>query len=194
MDYLKDRTFELFRYTIPGVFMILVCLMLDSRVNTPFDLYEIHLQGASTSSVLFAMFFGYIAGLIIDEMALYLIRKFFRKKLKPVYASSTNLTLPQKYALLREKSVANYKNIENHIVISGMCRNLSLGFLFLSVVAAVKLFLFDDLNVWLSMLLVALLSMVCLYVKSRKFLQWWLQDMDAAVDFIEDNKEGEHTR
>ena len=186
MDYLKDRTFELFRYTIPGVFMILVCLMMDHRIASPIDLYEVHLRGAATASILLALFFGYIAGLIVDEIALFLSRTLFSKKLKPVYTSDTKLSLPQKYALLREKSPPNYKNVENHIVISGMCRNLAVGFLLLTTIAIIKIIWQGHLEIWIPVFLIAVLSVICLYVKSRKFLQWWLQDIDAAVDLIEE--------
>ena len=185
MEYLKERTFELFRYTLPGLFVILVFLNVDERVKTPLDILEYQLKDLSTEVIILTLVLSFVLGLIVDQLASRLSRMLYKKRLKPEYSSGIKLTWTEKHALLRGLASANYKQIENWNAFKGMCRNLAFGFLLLFIISLIKLILTKAIFAWVVTMIISIIGALSLASQARVYSTWAIQDIDAAVDLFD---------
>jgi hypothetical protein len=186
MDYIKERTFEIFRYTLPGVFLISIILLLDNRISTPFDVYNLYFKEIPAVSAIGIIMFGFIIGFVIDYFTGISVNKLRKKTNKSNFENSAILNHSQKYALIREICPANFHHIENWNVYKGMCNNLAFGFLVLFGISICKTFASDDKLIWIIIIFISIISIISLLLNASKFNRWALGDIDAVIDMIEE--------
>lgn len=183
MEYLKDRTFELFRYTLPGVFIIIVSLLFDKNVTFPTEIVDIYFSKISTGGTIGLLALGFVVGFVMDEISGKIIGLVVKNtKIEKDYTSNSNLTTPEKYVLIREVSPVNYKMVENLNVYRGMFKNLVLGLIVLGIVSIIKISYTNYKILWGVILLISIMSIYSLILKYKKFTGWVLQDVDSIID------------
>ncbi|MEL6672833.1 MAG: hypothetical protein AAFR61_11600 [Bacteroidota bacterium] len=184
MEYLKDRTYEVFRYTLPGIFFIGVLALTDSSIWGTDDIFRKLPKEDWLLSSLLIIFAGFVVGIVIDQLAGFATQRIWKNRYQADYASESKLSESQKYALIREKSPANYRQIENSNAQKGMCENLAFGCTALFFVSLYKIFVVQGMF-WVFMVMFSVIATLTLIMKARKFKTWTAQDIDATVDMIQ---------
>lgn len=191
MDKLKFGLFDIFVYTIPGVFVVFIFYLLYVDMsNSVSNFIENGTKIAGNISfniVLLLIFASYILGFALHFFGynyFNLIKKIFRKKFRGKEQSlSTN---EKKFVLVRHYSKENFVFVEQWYTFRGMSFNLSLVFLLIFTVLLIKMILI--LHFRLDWVLVSLgfflLSLVTLR-RAITFHRWSHETLDEAINTLD---------
>lgn len=192
MEYLKLRTFEIFRYIIPGAFMGYILILLDSsclRFLHPF-LNTTSKWTIGTGTVF--VIASFIIGLTVDQLSQPISkigRKFSWIKSESEFISKSNFSSPEKYTLVRQFSPENFNYVEMWNTLKGTHLNLSTDFLILFVVSLIKFYQTTYKLEWGGIGIVSILAYFLLLKKGVLYGIWAHQDLDSAVDTLKLNEQ-----
>lgn len=183
MEYLKERTFEIFRYILPGLLAMTSILCLDPSIIHPYDLLA-KLKTFAGTDVLLATVIAFVIGLVLDEGNLVLINILKLNKFKVSYTPKNNLTTAEKYSLIRKYSIENFKYVEYWYIMKGMCQNIGLVFVSFLFLCILKLFQTTNTMPWLLCILCCIVSIIGLYKRGIDYARFARQELDSTIDIL----------
>lgn len=192
MDKLKFGLFDIFVYTIPGVFVVFTFYLFtvdlsNSLINCIENCIKIA-SGISFNVILLIIFISYILGFALHFFGYNYFnlvgKKIFRKNIKGKEQSlSTN---EKKFVLVRHYSKENFVFVEQWYTFRGMSFNLSLVFLLIGFVLLVKMvlilyFRFDWILVTLGTFLLSLVTLR----RAITFHRWSHNTLEEAIKSLD---------
>ncbi|MBT8252827.1 MAG: hypothetical protein HKN00_03485 [Flavobacteriaceae bacterium] len=201
-DFIQ-HAFDIFGYVIPGLFVIFSLSLLDPDISSIADLKsktENFDAGIATVLVIVA----YVIGFMIYPIG----RILYKGIGLPLFGNTINddsnhidLSVPTKYALLRELSPSNFKYVESWNIYCAMAHNLMVACLIFSGVTTVKAistiefikfkqlsfgeFLYDILSgpalVWLIVSVWGIKLFVLLTYRAVTYFHWAAYDINATI-------------
>jgi len=183
MEYLKERTFEVFRYILPGLLAMVGVLCLDSSINHPYDIVY-KLKPITGTEILFATIIGFVIGLVLDEANLVMINILKINRFKSNYESKNTLTIPEKYSLIRKYSIENFKYVEYWYIMKGMCQNIGLIFVFYFCISIFKTFQGLNILSWIICMIGSVVSIIGLYRRGVDYSRFARQELDSTIDIL----------
>jgi hypothetical protein len=183
MEYLKERTFEIFRYILPGLLAMASILCLDSNIIHPYDLLT-KLKAFAGADVLLATVIAFVIGLVLDEANLVLINILKINRFKVSYNPKNNLTTAEKYSLIRKYSLENFKYVEYWYIMKGMCQNIGLVFVSFLFISIFKLFQSANTIPWLLCIFCCIVSIIGLYKRGIDYARFARQELDSTIDIL----------
>jgi len=192
MDKLKFGLFDIFAYTIPGVFVVFIFYLLTVDLsNSVLNCIEINIKivsGISFNVILLTIFISYILGFALHFLGYNYFnlvgKKIFRNKIKGKEQSlSTN---EKKFVLVRHYSKENFVFVEQWYTFRGMSFNLSLVFLFIGIVLLIKMIIILQFRLdWILVTLGFLLLSLVTLRRAITFHRWSHETLDEAINSLD---------
>ena len=188
MKELVQYAFDFFAYVIPGLFVIfsisLIVVPVDSlekikTLTTSFD------AGIATVLVIIAYVIGFciypIGRLIYKTIGF----KLYGYRINED-SNKTNISVPVKYALLREHSPTNFKYVETWNIYCAMSHNLMVACLVYTIVAIIKTTeAGSNIGFWIGTALFSLVLFFILTQRAVTFFHWAAYDINATISSMD---------
>ena len=194
MEYLKERTFEIFRYLLPGIIFQIVIFSSFINIKNFIERIE-NYKDISFIFILIGLTASYTFGVILDEANYRFFKKVNFKKDSRDYVSKSDLTTSEKYSLLREFSNKNYTYVEYWNALKGACHNLGLCFITLFFISAAKLIWLrihgdsnEEQNIWIFLLILSFISTILMYKRGFLYDSFADSERDSTIDILNLNK------
>ena len=186
MKELVQRAFDFFGYVIPGLFIIFSLSILAVPINdidTVISLTKKFDIGLGTVMVIVA----YVIGFCVYPVGRFLYKtigfKLFGNRILDD-SNQTNLSVPTKYALLREHSPMNFKYVESWNIYCAMSHNLMVASLFFSVVSIIKMASGADKLLWFGALVTGIIIFLILTHRAVTYFHWAAYDINATISSL----------
>lgn len=186
MKELVQHAFDFFGYVIPGLFIIFSLSILAvpiNNINTAISMTKKFDIGLGTVMVIVA----YVIGFCIYPVGRFLYKtigfKLFGNRILDD-SNQTNLSVPNKYALLREHSPMNFKYVESWNIYCAMSHNLMVASLFFCVVSIVKIVSGVDTLLWIGALLTGIIIFLILTHRAVTYFHWAAYDINATISSL----------
>ena len=186
MKELVQRAFDFFGYVIPGLFIIFSLSILAVPINdidTVISLTKKFDIGLGTVMVIVA----YVIGFCVYPVGRFLYKtigfKLFGNRILDD-SNQTNLSVPTKYALLREHSPMNFKYVESWNIYCAMSHNLMVASLFFSVVSIIKMASGTDKLLWFGALVTGIIIFLILTHRAVTYFHWAAYDINATISSL----------
>ncbi len=186
MKELVQHAFDFFGYVIPGLFIIFSLSILAVPINnidTAISMTKKFDIGLGTVMVIVA----YVIGFCIYPVGRFLYKtigfKLFGNRILDD-SNQTNLSVPNKYALLREHSPMNFKYVESWNIYCAMSHNLMVASLFFCVVSIVKIVSGVDTLLWIGALLTGIIIFLILTHRAVTYFHWAAYDINATISSL----------
>ena len=186
MKELVQHAFDFFGYVIPGLFIIFSLSILAVPINnidTVISMTKKFDIGLGTVMVIVA----YVIGFCIYPVGRFLYKtigfKLFGNRILDD-SNQTNLSVPTKYALLREHSPMNFKYVESWNIYCAMSHNLMVASLFFCVVSIVKIVSGVDTLLWIGALLTGIIIFLILTHRAVTYFHWAAYDINATISSL----------
>jgi hypothetical protein len=190
MKELIQFAFDFFGYVIPGLFVVFsisIIALPISSMQEVIDLTKDFDGGLATVLVIVS----YVIGFCIYPIGRFLYKsiglKLFGNHLDDD-SNKSDLSVPTKYALLREHSPMNFKYVESWNIYCAMSHNLMVACLIFSMVTVIKLIQGNDVIFWLSALVVSILLFFILTHRAVTYYHWAAYDINATIKSLDLNK------
>lgn len=197
MDKFFNSTFDALTNVVPGALILFVVGFTATQ-----DLQELIIFSKDLNISLGAalVFIAYITGFTITPIGRYVFTKVGLKLFPVVYLDNTSaeLTISEKFSLVREHSPTNFRYIETWNMFSTFSYSLSVGFIFLACASIYKMTQSnsDVLNMIL-VLIGSIIVTLILLKRSAVFKKWAADDMNGCINalyLIEKGKPGIKTQ
>lgn len=189
MKDLLQHAFDFFAYIIPGLFVIFslsILVVPDLTPETAIEYTKDFDAGLATVFVIVA----YVVGFCIYPVGRMLYKtlgfKLFGNRIL-ADSNHSNISVPTKYALLREHSPMNFKYVESWNIYCAMSHNLMVASLIFCIVSIVKmvLALMDGAStgvlIWFGALLMGILIFLILTQRAVTYFHWAAYDINATI-------------
>ena len=139
MDSLKYRAMDVFRYAFPGILLILSFSLSISEIKTEKDIFEKLFPLINLKNSILLLFLGYFLGFCIDPIGKFIRKNIANKiwKTPSLTDDNKNLTVSDRYILLKEFSERSYYLVETWDMLKGMASNFVVGTSYLTFVLIV---------------------------------------------------------
>lgn len=186
MKELVQHAFDFFGYVIPGLFIIFSVSILAVPINdidTAISLTKQFDIGLGTVMVIVA----YVIGFCIYPVGRFLYKtigfKLFGNHILED-SNQNNLSVPNKYALLREHSPMNFKYVESWNIYCAMSHNLMVASLFFAAVSIIKIASGADTLLWTGALLAGIIIFFILTHRAVTYFHWAAYDINATISSL----------
>jgi hypothetical protein len=186
MKELVQHAFDFFGYVIPGLFIIFSVSILAVPINdidTAISLTKQFDIGLGTVMVIVA----YVIGFCIYPVGRFLYKtigfKLFGNHILED-SNQNNLSVPTKYALLREHSPMNFKYVESWNIYCAMSHNLMVASLFFAAVSIIKIASGADTLLWTGALLAGIIIFFILTHRAVTYFHWAAYDINATISSL----------
>jgi hypothetical protein len=99
-------------------------------------------------------------------------------------SNQNNLSVPTKYALLREHSPMNFKYVESWNIYCAMSHNLMVASLFFAAVSIIKIASGADTLLWTGALLAGIIIFFILTHRAVTYFHWAAYDINATISSL----------
>ena len=184
MDKFFNSTFDALTNVLPGAFVLFVIAFATTQ-----DLQELIVFSKELSLGLGAVlvFVAYLIGFTITPIGRYVFTKLGLKLFPVVYldTTKTDLTISEKFSLVREHSPSNFRYIETWNMFSTLSYTLSIGFISLAFAAIYKMTLSNaDITSLTLILTVSLIFSLLLLKRASVFKKWAADDMNGCINAL----------
>ena len=185
MDKIKFGLFDLFRYTIPGLFILFsLTLLASEQIIDLSTLFAAIKQNVNLAIGLGLGIGGYIIGLANDFVGNYINKKIGRKLWK-LEQRKNKMPEDEKHSLVRHHSPENFKYVEVWNVMKGTSANLASATLLFLLVCILKLVAnLPNFGTWLVLTVASLFVFMIFLKKANEFDQWSRNEIDNTVNFF----------
>ncbi len=186
MKELIQFAFDFFGYVIPGLFVIFSISILAvpiTSVQEAIDFTTSFDAGLATVLVIVA----YVIGFCIYPIGRMLYKTIGFKLFGNHILEDTNhsdLSVPTKYALLREYSPANFKYVESWNIYCAMSHNLMVACLVFCIVALIKVIGGHQVLFWISSFALSLVLFLILTHRAVTYFHWAAYDINATISSL----------
>ena len=191
MEKIFHFAFDFFNYAIPGVCIMLCFYMLDPRINTVGDFLLIA-NDVKTGAAVLIVIIGYLVGFAVNPIGRLLYKKVGFRIWKPSFQDLPNLSISDKYTLIRELAPNNFKYIETWNMMTGMAHNLALCCLvalFILITRAIFIPIVD-VSLW-TMLFLSFIALFFLFLqRAIVFYEWAASDINSTIIRLDLEKKG----
>lgn len=186
MEILTQRTFDIFRFIFPGLFVIgTFATIFSTKIELPYDIITIFVDKVQLNQAIFLILFSYIVGIAHDQLCIIIIR-FLKLKNSyiPEYKTKNSLSSTEKYALVNHYSPNNLDGIDKWNMLKGMCINISGFLLYFSFCSIIKILNGKPIVAWLVAGIISLICCSLIFIRSKVYLTWATQDLDSTIDSL----------
>lgn len=187
MKEIIQFTFDFFGYAIPGLFVIFSISILAVPINTVHEAIEFTKSfdpGLATVLVIVAYVIGFciypIGRLIYKSFGL----KLFGNRIHED-SNQSDLSVPTKYALIREHSPMNFKYVETWNIYCAMSHNLMVACLIFCIVALIKISLGGHILFWIGSFILSLALFFILTHRAVTYFHWAAYDINATINSLD---------
>jgi hypothetical protein len=183
MDKILSSAFDFFAYALPGACMVAALMLLDTAILSPKDLLKF---GSQSYELAFWVAGAYLFGFAFNNVGRFLYKR-LGKAIWPSYFSfkdlEKELSISEKYALIREYSPTNFKYVEIWNVFCATSHNMALACLFFLGVSVVKISFFTatDYGLWFFMSCAAFGLFFLFLHRAVVFYSWAALDIIATI-------------
>jgi hypothetical protein len=185
MNKFLSSSFDFFTYALPGSFLVAAFFILDPSQRSLGD-YLVLSAGFNVGKGVLLLVLGYSVGFAVTPLGRALYRRvgfpLFRHRLP----EQNDLTVSQKYVLLREYAPNNFRYVETWNFMCGMAHNFCLAALLVASFAGFKVLFLKPAEPGFWTLIAALslvLTPLFLY-QAVKFSLWAADDINNAIDLL----------
>lgn len=191
MDKIFHSTFDFFTHALPGALVVAAFYLLHGlNIQSAADLFE-KTDALSWGTGITILVMGYILGLVMYPLGRALYLKLGRKKISRKINQDPNdhlppkqqLSLPDKFALIRELSPINFKYVETWHMYCGMCHNFAVACMLIAIMLLLKIDLsqlFQN-GFWIPMAAVLVLFAAVFIDRAIIFSTWAANDLNATI-------------
>ena len=183
MEKAKYSAFDLFGYALPGIYLLLSCLILfDPRIIKLTDILVI-VGDYNLNHAILLLILGYISGFTFYRLGATLRRIIGARIWKDRQNYDIELSETEKLVLVREHCQENFKYIQTWFLISGMSANLALGSFVLAAAGITKIILNngDHALQWSGIIVLAFFMIYYQIEKSYVYAKWARREMNQAI-------------
>lgn len=186
MDKFFNSTFDALTNVIPGSVILASLLVLDSGILT-IDDYLLTLNKIELGSAGILIFISYVIGFAISPIGKFLYQKIGFKIWPLKIEDNSNLSISDKFVLIREYSPNNFKYVESWNMFCTLAHNLAISSIVLIVICLIRDISFDNLGNLTSISIIAAgLALFFIFInRAVVFRKWALNDLNTAVDRLE---------
>lgn len=189
---IKFGLFDVFTYTLPGLYILFsLIIVLDSSSIGMTDIITDLKENLNLTIGLTVIIAGYIIGFANDSTGSILRKTLGKRFIKKPERKLMEVSISEKYSLVREYSKENFRYIETWNALKSMSSNLSSASLFLFICSGIKLILVypNQIAEWIVIMILAILMSIVFLRKSIKFATWAIKELDNAAELIIFGKE-----
>jgi hypothetical protein len=183
MKELIQFAFDFFGYVIPGLFVIFSISILALPIDTFQQAIELT-KGFDGGLATVLVIVSYVIGFCVYPIGRFLYKtiglKLFGNHLDKD-SNKSDLSVPTKYALLREHSPMNFKYVESWNIYCAMSHNLMVACLIFSIVTIIKLIEGYNSLFWLGAMVVSVLLFFILTHRAVTYYHWAAYDINATI-------------
>ncbi len=186
MDKFFNSTFDALTNVVPGSCVIAVLVIFDASLQTLDDLLA-RLNQIEFGSAAFLVFISYVIGFAITPIGKFLYTK-LGYRIWPLRADQgrSDLTVSEKFVLVRQFSSNNFKYIETWNMFCNLAHNLAFSALLLIGACLYRIIAMESqAGVFLIMAVVAMAFFFLFLNRAVVFRTWALNDLNATVDRLE---------
>jgi hypothetical protein len=187
MDKFFNSTFDALTNVVPGSMIIASLILFDSSLFTIDDILS-KLNKIELGSAAILVFTSYVIGFAISPLGKYIYQK-IGFKLWPMKANTGNseLSISDKYVLVRQFSQDNFKYIESWNMFCNLAHNLAIASIVVFFASIFRLTMTDNSNpnIFVSLGVVSFILFFLFLKRSVIFRIWAINDLNAAVDRLE---------
>ncbi|MGA9651156.1 hypothetical protein [Pedobacter sp.] len=186
MEILSQRAFDIFRFIFPGLFVTAIFVIIKSgTIKTPDDIITVIVDKIAFNRVILLILGSYVIGIAHDQFCAFLLRIFkLKKSFKQEYISPSSLSTAEKYVLVRHFSPKIIVEIDKWHMLKGMCVNISGFLLYFTFCCIVKFSAGNPFWSWFMLSIFSLSGSILIYIRSKSYNTWALQDLDSAIDTL----------
>lgn len=183
MDKFFNSTFDALTNVVPGSCIIAILFSFDEGIQSLDNLID-KLNTINLGSAAFLIFVSYVIGFALTPIGKFLYTR-LGTKIWPLITTqdSSDLSITEKFVLVREFSPSNFKYIEAWNMFCNLAHSLAVGALFMIIGCLYRIFwmgshpkLFGVIGV------VALVFFFVFLHRAIVFRSWALNDLNASVD------------
>lgn len=183
MDKFFNSTFDALTNVVPGSCVIAVLFIFDTGLKTLDDLLT-RLNQIEFGSAAFLVFISYVIGFAITPLGKFIYES-LGFKIWPLKADlgTSNLTLSEKFVLVRQYSPNNFKYIETWNMFCNLAHSLAFAALLLIGACLYRLLATESQpGVFLALALAGMSLFFLFLNRAVVFRTWALNDLNATVD------------
>ena len=181
MRDLLQYAFDFFAYVLPGLVILFALSLLFIPIEGLDDLFE-KTEKINTGIATVAVIVSYIIGFAIYPFGRHLYRTLGFKIWKKKILNDVDLFVSDKFALVREKSPANFKYIEIWNIYCAMSHNFAISSAVLFIVCLIKLAQ-NNTNwmIWAGLGVFTIFLFFVFLHRAVIFFHWSAHDMNATI-------------
>ena len=186
MEILSQKTFDIFRYIFPGLFVTAIyAIFKSSEIVHPDDIISNLIDKIQLNRAIFLILGSYVLGIAHDQFCVFLVKMFrLKNSMPPEYTSPSNIKSSVKYSLVRHFSPKNLNEIDKWNMLKGMCVNISGFLVYFFICCWYKIFIGCPFMPWFSISIIAMVCSILLFIRSKIYFGWALQDLDSTLDSL----------
>jgi hypothetical protein len=182
MDKIFHSTFDFFSYAIPGCCIVFSFFILDPKYYSAED-YLTMVGKLQVGSGVFLLIVGYIVGFAVTPIGRFLYKSLGFKLFDESFKDVKDLSISDKYVLLRELSPNNFKYVETWNMWCTMSHNLAISALLFVLNSMIKIAFYETNNVlfWAILALSFLLLFFLFLYRAVRFSVWAATDINSSI-------------
>ncbi len=182
MDKFFHSTFDFFLYFFPGACIVSAFLLLDRNFDTLRGFLNIT-EGDKLVSAIILLLLGYIIGFAIYPIGRKIYKSWGFKLWPKKIHNDVDLSISDKYILIRELSPNNFKYVETWNIFCSMAHNLAVACMVVFVIVIIKvIFIYPgNLLFWIFFCAGMILLFFLFLHRAVVFSIWAADDLNAAI-------------